>query len=102
PSGRSDSLYCARIMPGQTRPCADIGANLVAVEKRRNHPELRIYRQAYERLYKRVEMGYMEQLAFAEWDKQAREKRDACHAGKLTLDEFVQWVDKTSRQRRGK
>jgi len=48
------------------------------VEKRKKHPELQVYRQAYERLYKRVEMGqYMEQPDFTVWDIVAREKRDA-------------------------
>jgi len=34
------------------------------------------------------------------WDTVAREKRDACHAVELPLDEFVQWIDETSRQRK--
>jgi len=88
-------------MPGQKRPCSDIGANLVAVEKRKKHPELRVYRQAYERLYKQVEMGYMEQSDFTAWDTVAREKRDACHAGDFPFDEFEKWIDETSRQRKG-
>jgi hypothetical protein len=102
PTGRPDALYCGRIMPGQERPCNEVGANIVAVEKRRNNPELRVYRQAYERLYKRVEMGYMEQTAFTEWGIKAREKRDACHAGEFPFDEFVQWIDETSRPRQTK
>jgi hypothetical protein len=87
-------------MPGQEKPCSQIGANHVAAEKRKMHPELRIYRQAYERLYKRVEMGYMEQSDFSEWDTQARIKRDACHAGELRIGEFEKWIDDTSRQRK--
>jgi hypothetical protein len=87
------------LMPGQERPCCEIGANIVAVEKRKTHPELRVYRQAYERLYKRVEMGYMERTDFAVWYITAREKRDACHSGELPLNEFLRWIDETSRQR---
>ena len=100
PDGRPDSLYCSRVMPGQQRPCSAVGANLVAVEKRNRYPELRIYRQAYHRLKKRVEMGYMTQSEYTAWDTQAREKRDECHAGELPLDEFVLWIDDTSRQRK--
>jgi hypothetical protein len=100
PDGRSDKLYCPRIMPGRERQCDEMGANQVAEEKRKTHPELWVYRQAYERLYKRVEMGYMERLDFADWDVQARKKRDACHAGEVALDEFVRWIDETSRQRK--
>ena len=60
-----------------------------------------MYRQAYERLYKQVEMGYMEQSDFTAWDTVAREKRDACHAGDFPFDEFEKWIDETSRQRKG-
>jgi len=47
-----------------------------------------------------MEMGYMEQTGFDEWKIKALEKRDACHTSTLPLDEFVKWVDETSRQRR--
>ena len=71
----------------------------MAAEKRKRNPELAVYRKAYERLYKRVEMGYMEQEAFAQWDKEAREKRDACHGGELGFADFEAWIDNTSRRR---
>jgi len=100
PEGRSDSLYCDRIMPGQERPCNEIGAHLVALEKRKNDPALSIHRQAYNRMYNRVEMDYMSRFDFDVWAKEAKKKRDACHAGKLPLDEFVKWIDGTSRQRK--
>ena len=48
-----------------------------------------------------MEMDYMKQEDFTEWDTQARAKRDACHDGELPLDEFELWIDETSR-RRGK
>ena len=30
---------------------------------------------------------------FSQWSKEAREKRDLCVAGKLSLEEFVAWLD---------
>jgi hypothetical protein len=30
---------------------------------------------------------------FAVWSAEAREKRDLCLAGKLSLEEFVAWLD---------
>jgi len=87
-------------MPGQVRPCSEVGANLVFVEKRNANPALKVYRQAYNRLYKRAQGGYMDWLDFEDWKKLAIEKRDVCYAGELPSDDFVQWIDETSRQRK--
>ncbi len=99
PTGRVDSLYCDRIMPGQEKPCKQIGANLVAKKKTEQNPALKLYRQAYHRLSKRVEFGYMELKEFAEWKEQAVPKREQCLSGELALEEFTLWIDETSRQR---
>lgn len=99
PTGRSDSLYCSRIMPGQEKPCNQIGANLVAKKKVEQNPALKLYRQAYHRLSKRVEFGYMEPAEFAEWKELAVPKREQCLSGVLSLEEFIAWIDNTSRQR---
>ena len=99
PSGRSDSLYCGRIMSGQEKPCNQIGANLMAKKKIEENPALRLYRQAYQRLNKRVEFGYMTPEAFDEWKAQAKPKSEQCLCGELSLDDFRLWIDETSRQR---
>ena len=99
PSGRADSLYCDRIMLGQKKPCNQIGANLVAKKKVETSPVLRLYRQAYHRLSKRVEYGYMTPDAFDKWKTQALPKREQCLSGEISLDEFALWINKTSRQR---
>jgi hypothetical protein len=99
PSGRSDSLYCGRIMPGQKKPCNQIGANLVAKKKLGQNPALRLYRQAYHRLSKRVEFGYMTAEAFAEWKAKAVPKREQCLRGEISLEDFTLWINETSRQR---
>jgi len=100
PIRRSNALYCGRIMPGQKRPCSEVGANLVAVEKRNAHPVLKIYRQAYNRMYKRAQEGYMEWSDFHKWNKQAVGKRDDCQIEKLSLINFTKWIDETSRRQR--
>jgi len=99
PDGRSDSLYCDRIMPGQERPCSKIGAHLVALKKRKSDPVLLIHRKAYDRMYNRVEMDYMAKSDFEAWSKEAKEKRDACRFGILSLNAFTKWINETSRQR---
>ncbi|MCL2426503.1 MAG: DUF6076 domain-containing protein [Oscillospiraceae bacterium] len=102
PDGRSDSRYCDRIMPEQKHPCSKIGAHLVALEKRKKDPVLLLHRKAYDRMYNRIEMGYMKRSDFDVWNEEAKKKRDDCRAGKLSHEKFVRWIDETSRQRRGR
>lgn len=100
PSGRSDTVYCDFIMPGETQPCNKIGANRQAKRKVAEDPVLKEYRGAYQRLNKRVELGYMEKEAFQSWAKEAKERCGKCQRGELTFEEYKKWLDETSRQRR--
>jgi len=102
PYGRSDSIYCNRVMSGQTQPCRKIGANLVAAEKRKNNPALHEYRSAYDRMYKLASEHSLTWDDFNSWNEQALKKRDACTNGKLTLKKFIDWLDNTSRRRKKK
>ena len=99
PFGRSDILYCDRVMKGATRPCREIGANIAEQRKAASDPVWKAYRTAYQRLHKRVELGYMEGEAFMEWRDEATRKRDLCLAGGLEQTEFLAWIDRTSRRR---
>lgn len=102
PKGRTDSLYCARIMPGKTKPCSEIGANLVMVKKRNSNPVAKAYRQAYERLKKRIDLGYLESDVFDDWNAKAKVMYDRCKRGELSLKEFTAWLDETSRIRKNR
>lgn len=99
PSGRSDSLYCDRVMQGEDKPCKEIGAQIAAKKKLENNDELKIYRLAYLRLKKRVEFGYMSDEEFDKWNAEALPMRNGCTAGKVNFDEFKAWIDKTSRRK---
>lgn len=99
PSGRSDSLYCDRVMQGEDKPCKEIGAQITAKKKLKSNDELKIYRLAYLRLKKRVEFGYMSDEEFDKWNAEALPMRNECTDGRVSFDEFKAWIDKTSRQR---
>lgn len=100
PSGRSDTVYCDFIMPGETQPCNKIGANRQAKRKVAEDPVLKEYRGAYQRLNKRVELGYMEKEVFQTWAKEAKERCARCQNGELPFEEYKKWLDETSRQRK--
>lgn len=99
PSGRSDAVYCGRIVPGERKTCKQIGAYRAEKEKVNAIPAWKIYRQAYQRLNKRVEMGYMDETAFAEWTREATERRNLCLGEKMSYKDFADWINSTSRQR---
>ena len=99
PSGRSDTVYCDRVMDGADKPCSEIGAYLADVKKVASDPVLSAYRKAYQRLHKRVELGYMDDDEFTRWKAEAVQKRDSCMAGELDAEEFLTWVDATNRRR---
>ena len=100
PMGRSDALYCDFIMPGEKQPCNKIGANRQAKRKVAEDPVLKEYRGAYQRLNKRVELGYMEKEAFQAWAKEAKSRCTQCQNGEITFEEYKKWLDETSRQRK--
>ena len=99
PSGRSDTVCCDRVMNGTDKPCSEIGAYLADVKKVASDPVLSAYRKAYQRLHKRVELGYLEDEEFTRWKDEAAQKRDLCMAGELDAEKFLAWVDATSRRR---
>ena len=102
PSGRSDIVYCDRIMIGSEKRCNEIGAYMAEVKKVAGNPVLNAYRKAYQRLHKRVELGCMEDQDFSTWKGEAVKMRDLCLAGDLDEKEFADWINRTSRQRREK
>ncbi len=86
-------------MGGADKPCSEIGAYLADVKKVASDPVLSAYRKAYQRLHKRVELGYLEDDEFARWKDEAAQKRDQCLAGKIPKKEFLSWINCTRRQR---
>jgi len=102
PSGRSDSLYCDRVMRGEELPCKKIGANRQAKEKVAADPILLEHRRAYQRLNKRVEFGYMEKEEFQNWAAEAKLRRTQCQEGAISFEDYKAWLDETSLQKNTK
>ena len=50
------------------------------------------FKKAYKRNHSRQRVGKMTQTEFYEWSEEARQKRSECESGKLSLDEFVEWL----------
>jgi hypothetical protein len=56
-------------------------------------PAFKAYSKAYKKRFAWIKYGKITQEAFYEWSEQAREIREQCANGKISLDEFKEWLD---------
>ena len=96
PVGRVDTVYCNRVYKGSenNRTCAEIGSMLKYKDKIKADPIYTAYNKAYKRNNSRVRNKLMTHSNFMDWSEEARRLRDDCYSGKISLDEYKQWLDK--------
>jgi len=92
-TGGGNPDYCERLIDGSTKTCRESGALRVYEKRKQKDPAVREYKRSYKAHNARIRYGLMTKDEFAAWSKEAREKRDKCVAGKLPLEEFVEWLD---------
>ena len=85
--------YCTRLMEGSEKTCRQMGAVVQYQSRQMKNPAAREFTRSYKAHNARVRYGTMSKAEFTAWSKTAREKRDACIAGKLPLEDFVAWLD---------
>lgn len=95
PSGRSDSEYCDRIDAASGKTCKEVGAINTFAKKHENDEIHQAYTKAYRRMDSRKRTMYISKKEFTEWSKTAREKRNLCEDGVITLEEFQAWLDES-------
>ncbi len=62
-------------------------------ERTSNDPALPIYSKYYKRYAARVKFNQIKPDAFRKWKYEALTKRDACSAGEITVDEYIEWME---------
>jgi len=93
PRRRVDAEYCERIWGDSNRKCSEIGATLRYEKKVSENPILEAHKKAYRRFNSRTRAKKMTQSEFLQWSDEAGRKRDECLAGKLSFEEFVEWLE---------
>jgi hypothetical protein len=93
PKRRADVEYCERIYGDTKRKCSEIGAMLRYEKKVAENPILESYKRAYRRLHSRTRTKKMTTGDFLKWLGKANKKRNDCLAGKLSLEDFVAWLE---------
>ena len=91
--GNYDTNYCDRVEEGQTRSCQELAAQENYKAKIADNPALPIYSKYYKRYAARVRARQIKEADFKKWKFQALYKRDECSDGKITTDEYIEWLE---------
>lgn len=93
PGGRVNSEYCDRIMPGETKPCNEIGALKTFDIVHKDDDIHKAYITAYRRMDSRQRAELITKDEFKQFGKIARAERKKCYNGEITLEQFKTWLD---------
>ena len=91
--GNYDARYCNRIHLGELRSCRDLAAEENYKMKMAEDKALPIYRKYYRRYSARVKVNQIKEADFKKWKYEALVKRDECSNGKITTEEYIDWLE---------
>ena len=91
--GRTKLEYCDRLIENSTKTCREMGSLRLYEQRKMEDPAIREYKRSYKTHNARIRYGLMSRDEFTAWSVEARAKRDACSAGELPLEEFVEWLN---------
>lgn len=100
--GNYDTNYCDSIANGETRNCQEISAQVNYKNKTADNKAIPVYSKYYKRYFARVKVKQIKEGDFKKWKYKAITKRDECSDGKITLDEFIQWMEDSFPNRKSK
>ena len=91
--GNYDTNYCDRVAEGQKRSCQELAAQENYKAKAAENPALPVYSRYYKRYAARVRSRQIKEDDFRKWKYKALEKRDECSDGKITVEEYIAWME---------
>lgn len=91
--GSTKVEYCDRLIENSTKTCREMGSLRLYEKRKMEDPAIREYKRSYKTHNARIRYGLMTREEFTAWSVEARAKRDACCAGELPLEEFVEWLN---------
>ena len=91
--GNFNPRYCDRVAEGETRNCQELAAQENFKKKAADRPALGVYDRYYRRYAARKKVRQIKEDEFKQWRYEAIHLRDECEAGKLTVEEYTQWME---------
>ena len=91
--GNYDTRYCDRVAEGTNRTCQDLAAQENYQKKHEGNHAVHIYSKYYKRYSARVKVKQIREDDFKQWKYQAITRRDECSEGKITVEEYIDWME---------
>ena len=91
-TGRPNAEYCEVTRDSKGRTCKEIGAIALWNRNKSGDEVFKVYRREYKKRFAWIKAKRIDPAVFYEWSAMAREKKDACERGELTLEEFQAWL----------
>ena len=91
--GNYDTNYCDRIAEGETRNCQDLAAQDNYKKKMADNAAIPLYQKYYKRYAARVRSRQIKEPDFKKWKYEAMTKRNECTDGKISVEEFEDWLE---------
>ena len=100
--GMYDTNYCNHVAPGQTKNCQELAAIDNYKAKIADNKAIPIYNKYYKRYAARVKVRQIKEADFKKWKYQALTMRDDCAEGKISVEEYTQWMEDSFPNRKPK
>lgn len=91
-TGRGKPKFCDRIIEGVGKSCRQVMPMQNFQNKVEKEPAIWLYNRAYKTVHARIARGTWTKQMVNDWAMRAREKRDECSRGEITLEEFSTWL----------
>lgn len=91
-TGRGNVKYCNRLFEDTGKTCREIMPVVVLHNKWADSLAEDYFKRTYKTMYSRVSAHKITKEQFKVWSEIARQKRDDCKKGKLSLEEFDSWL----------
>ena len=90
--GRGTAEYCDVTTDEKGRVCKEIGAFVHWSQSKENDEIFKVYRREYKKRFAWTKTGKITPATLYAWGERAREKKAECEAGKITLEEYQEWL----------
>lgn len=91
----SKAEYCSHPFDAKGRSCREVASILQWNRNRADDMIFKEYRREYKKRFARMKAGTVDEAQFYLWSKQAREKKAENENGKVTLNEFPEWLSRS-------
>lgn len=88
----TDNAYCSIKVSTRRLRWKIAPQTLVIGKKILSNPITRAYNRAYKTHNARIRYGTMTRAEFQTWVAKAKQLRDACQSGEISLDRFEKWL----------